>query len=274
MSGARHSIVLQSYRTTDVPRWILHCMHSVKDWARLHGWDYLLMDDQFLNLPPVWVQQHCGDNIYALTDVSRLIWMKQKLDESYRRVIWADADMLIMNASGLGESVIQCQGHTFTRELFLQVQPDSGITIQHGINNAFMLFERDDPILPIYLSHILRQLEAYPPHMVPRTALGPRLVQQLSHKYPLKALDGIGLFTPAMMKEIAQGQHPILDRYEAELGMPVLAANLCHFMRNMNPPSARPLFDSLYERAVLQLLSRSQTPRQTNQTAKEGWFKR
>lgn len=76
-------------------------MDSVQQWAVSQGWDHLVLDDRFLDLPPGWVRKRCGSNLYALRDVARLIWVQGMLSGDYHRVIWVDADVVVFDAAGL-----------------------------------------------------------------------------------------------------------------------------------------------------------------------------
>lgn len=255
MSTQHHTVVLQSYRTVDVPDWIRMCMSSVHQWTQAQGWDHIVMGDEFLQLPPAWARALCGSNLYAITDLARLIWMQEVLNTKSHRVIWADADVLIMKPEGLSSAISPCRGHAFARELFLKAGTADDISWQCGVNNAFMLFDRGNAMLDHYLNACLETLRECQPGRIPRTALGPGALQALGLRHSLRLVEGIGLYTPAMLRELACGQRTLVDRYQAECDAPVVAANLCHFMRNMTPPDARPQFDVTYARAVERLLA-------------------
>lgn len=246
------TVVLQSFRTHDVPVWIKTCLRSVQTWAATNKWNYEFLDDRFLSLAPRWVRQHCAGNIYALTDVCRLQWMRNALDAGYERVIWADADILVFKASLV--NVQTARGHAFAHELFLRLSPDGGFTLVEGLNNSLMVFEKQQEVLDVYLGKSLARLRSLAPGAVPRTALGPELLRELHSEYSLNPLHGIGLFTLAVMREIANGGGRLIQELlrgsPARLG----AANLCHFLRNLTPVADRARFDMLYEVAVQRLL--------------------
>ena len=81
------TLVLQSFRTFDVPAWLHVCMNSVQSWANAKKWDYLCLDDSLFNFASAEVTEHCKNNIYALTDVCRLTAIKHYLNQGYERVI-------------------------------------------------------------------------------------------------------------------------------------------------------------------------------------------
>lgn len=245
--------VLQSFRTVDVPSWIAQCMDSVRQWALSQGWDYLVLDDRFLELPPDWVRQRCGRNLYAVTDVARLIWAQDVLSGDHERVIWVDADVLVFDPGGLARHVAAVQEHGFAREFFLRVT-GKRTEPQWGLNNALMVFDHHAPVLADYLRICLERLEGYRDGEVPRTAMGPALLQQLGTSRRLHRIEGVGLFTPAMLEPFATGRDALMRQYVSHCPVPPAAANLCHFMRNATAPAKRPAFDRMYASAVERLM--------------------
>lgn len=250
--------VLQSFRTHDVPAWLQACLHSVRGWAQARGWDWRFMDDAFFSLAPDWARQRCAGNLYALTDLCRLVWAERVLAEGAERVVWADADLLVFAPGQLHWPA--GQGHGFARELFLPVDAQGRCgPPQHGINNALMCFEAGDPVLVDYRQAAEQALRDAPPGPLPRTALGPALLAALGRQRPLQVIEGVGLFTLAQMQAIARGaptpaERQLLDATLQHSLRPPAAANLCHFLRNARPPAQRPGFDALYGQAVQRLL--------------------
>lgn len=252
------TVVLQSFRTHDVPAWLQACLHSVRGWAQQQGWQWRFMDDAFFGLAPDWARQRCAGNVYALTDLCRLLWAERTLAEGAERVLWADADVLVFEPARLRWPA--GQGHGFARELFLPVdrQGRAG-SPQHGINNALMGFEAGDPVLADYRAACEQALHSAPAGPVPRTALGPALLVELGRQRPLQVIEGVGLFTLAQMQAIAHGPahapgRALLAETLRHSHTPPAAANLCHFLRNATPPERRPGFDALYGLAVQRLL--------------------
>lgn len=227
-------------------------MDSVQKWASAEGWAYERCDDSFFDMAPDWVRQRCAGNIYAVTDVCRLIWLRNQLDAGYERVIWADADILIFEPAHLDLS--NCKGYAFSHEIFLRVFAGGRMSSVQGMNNALMVFEREQSMLDSYLDECLQTLHALPPGPVPRTELGPAMLMNLNRGHPLNMLNGIGLFTLAIMQQIANGGGPLTRECIRLSPAPLGAANLCHFLRNNTHVEDRPRFDALYNQAVSQLL--------------------
>jgi hypothetical protein len=228
-------------------------MQTVRAWADGNGWDYAFMDDQFFALAPDGVRERCGTNLYAVTDVCRLIWIKRALAGGYDRVIWADADLLVFAPQIL--TIDSPTGAAFADEVFLRVEPNGGTSVVTGLNNALMVFEPEQDVLDSYLEACLQRLRSLPPGPVPRTALGPVLLDELDKRAPLDRIFGVGLFTLALMRDIAAGGAALIEQYRRVSPAPVAAANLCHFLRNGTPPADRHHFDRLYGLAVARLLN-------------------
>jgi len=213
-----------------------------------NGWEYERLDDAFFDFAPVWARRRCAGNIYALTDICRLQWLRMQLHRGYERVIWADADILIFSSVRL--DVTTRNGHAFARELFLSTDREGQVKAIEGINNALMVFERNQSVLDTYLTACLERLRSLPAGPVPRTELGPELLADMANNKPLDTMNGIGLFTPAIMRQIAFGGGPLTMLSDKLPPGPLGAANLCHFLRNVAAPVQRSSFDALYDRAV------------------------
>lgn len=229
-------------------------MTSVRAWTEREGWEYVCLDDAFFSLAPGWVHQACQGNIYAVTDIARLVWARRKLDEGYDRVVWADADILVFDPEAFGQELARVRGHGLSRELFLRVAASGKVTALHGINNAVMVFEHDDSMLTDYLEACYARLCSLAHGPVPRTALGPALLRQIATTKPLRLIDGVGLFTPAIMRHVASGGSALTQQYLTQSAAFPVAANLCHFMRNGTPHHRRAEFDRVYDKAITRLL--------------------
>lgn len=246
------TIVLQSYRPHDVPSWITRCLTSVKDWAESENWEYDFLGDEFLEMAPVWARQRCAQNIYALTDVCRLVWLRRKLDDGYERVIWADADLLVFDPSRL--KLRTDLEAAVAHEIFVHATHESKIECVEGKNNSLMAFSASGNFLDDYLGESLKRLEAIRDTAVPRTAIGPDLVRELCASHPHDTLLEIALFTPAQMQEIANGGGPLIKAGLRQGAKRPAAANLCHFVRDSLPTAAREILDAVYGRALDRLV--------------------
>lgn len=247
------ALVLQSFRTADVPAWMSSCMHSVQQWASHNQFDYRFIDDVFFSRAPDWMRRRCAGNLYALTDVCRLLWLTDILDEGYECAIWADADMLIFAPNEL--TIPASIGSIFAGELFMRAGQKSYDKINYGISNAFMAFTREGLVLNVYLDACIRQLKKSQPAVLPRTALGPQMLKELAKTESLRTLDSIALFTLPLMRDIAKGGGRGLSAYLRHSAATPKAANLCHFVRNTLQEHERWKFDQIYKAATARLLA-------------------
>jgi hypothetical protein len=248
------TIVLQSFRTEDVPDWLTACMDSVLAWAMGNGSEYRRRDDVFFDLAPDWVRARCGENIYPVTDICRLLWMREQLHADYDRVVWADADLLVFAPGRL--NLATKGGHGFAHELFLGTQPSGEYVRTEGLNNSLMVFEHAGlAVLERYLEACLDALRAAAPGPIPREALLPLNVPHWPDRRALGKVYGVGLFGLSLMTEIAAGGGALTREYARRVPRPLAAANLSHFLRNAAIPEARPHFDSVYKIAVGRLLA-------------------
>lgn len=248
-----NTIVLQSFRTRDVPEWLALCMNSVKDWATASGYAYHCLDDRFFEFAPAPVHERCAGNLYAITDICRLRWMQQELDAGWQRVVWLDADVLVFAPRLL--DIATRSGHGFAHEVFLHVRDNGEFSVMEGCNNALMVFEaRGRAMLDRYVDASMARLDALPAGTVPRTALGPGLLKEWLQQESLELIDGIGLFSFAIMHQIGEAAGTLPGECARRSRRPLAAANLCHFQRNATRPDLRPGFDRVYLKAVAALL--------------------
>jgi hypothetical protein len=210
----------------------------------LNSWDYEFMGDEFFQLASPEVREHCINNIYAVTDLCRLIWIKNKLESSYERAIWMDADVNVFKPALF--SAESEHGYSFAHELLFLANN----SIKHSLNNAVMIFDNTKTgleVLDTYTKLSLDTLFEYNAGEVPRTAIGPMLL----HKMPYKDVNkGVGLFTLHMMIDFANNNFQKLTVYENLVGTKVCLANLCHFMRNAMHESQQAIFDEVYMQAI------------------------
>src|SRR2546430_3171739 len=89
------TIVLQSFRTRDVPDWIARCLASVRAWTERSGYAYWFADDGICDLCGAEYLARVGDNKRSITNLARLEFTSSALREGYDRAIWLDADVFV-----------------------------------------------------------------------------------------------------------------------------------------------------------------------------------
>ena len=247
------TLVLQSYRTHDIPDWIGTCLTSVENWALQSGFAYRRIDDEFFTYAPEWVRQRCGAQIFPVTDLARLNLLREALTQDFDRAVWLDADVLVFAPEQL--RVETSAGYAFCHEVMLGELADGRIHISEpSLNNAAMVFERGHPMLEFYRFATEAVLRHAPPGPIERTAVGPTFLRALNGAMPLERLTNVGLFTPRLMVDIAAGGPHLCAPYARQFGYPMAAANLCHFTRHFADAGARARLDRLFNQAIGVLL--------------------
>ncbi|WP_415893766.1 hypothetical protein ACMXYN_05005 [Neptuniibacter sp. PT8_73] len=245
--------VIQSFREHDVPAWLASCMRSAQIWAEQEGYTYLWKNDAFFDYATEHEKRICSNQIYALTDICRLRWIKELFD-SYDRVFWLDADILIFSPKKL--TLESLAGAGFAKEVFIRPHTDNRgrFITKHGHNNAFMFFDRDNGTLEHYLSSAEACLAEWHDGDLPRTIIGPTMVDNLFSCHRVTSIEGVGLFSPNIMRDIVLGGTRLSKQYYGLYSSGLYAANLCHFIRNTLEGLKREQYDATYEKAVEKLL--------------------
>ncbi len=248
------TIVLQSYRTSNIPKWISTCLSTVAGWSKNSGFDYVLTGDEFFDYAPAWTRERCGKQIFPVTDIARLYLIKDYLSRGYDRAIWLDADVIIFAPDLL--KIETKAGYAFSHEVMLGELADGRINISGpSINNAVMVFEKDHPMLDFYRFATEAILEHAPAGEIERTAVGPKFLVNLHQAMPIERLTSVGLFTPRLMQDIATGGKQLCAMYANKFGFPMAAANLCHFTHHFANSHKRQQLDEVFELAINNLLS-------------------
>src|SRR6202035_2631516 len=112
------TVVLQSFRTTNVPAWMQRCMSSVRAWADLHGYDYEFMHDRIFDLCGADYLAQVGDNKRSITNLARLELIRLRLAGEFERAIWLDADTFVFAPATFRMDIRE--GYAFSREVWVQ----------------------------------------------------------------------------------------------------------------------------------------------------------
>jgi len=227
-------------------------MQSVREWAALRGYDYRFSPLLFDRIPD-WFRRRCAPEIGPLTDLGRLCLMQALFDEGAEDVVWIDADVLVFDSLNF---------HVPVRPGFLvidevMVGPDaSGMpgARPRSVNGAVLGASRGDPLFHIYRDAIESLVRNAPAGPVPRTIAGPQLLTALDRKHPMERLTTVGLFTPAIMSDLAQGREGMPKFFSQTFGHRVAAANLCHFYRDTLAPQIAPRYDDFMLDVIGRLL--------------------
>jgi len=238
-------VVLQSFRSFDVPEWVRLCHSSVRKLSEERGWTYRWAGDEFFNWAPDWARSACGPDIWRLSDICRLEWMSAELEHGADIAIWVDIDMLIFDPKSIALDLSNDYG--FSHELYFDQN-----ALKHGINNALMFFRQNSQMLNIYKDACLTRLAQGGTQA--RTELGPDLLRNLKIK-PNHIIHGCGILNAnmmnAMLRRPSRGLPPFLTP-------PIGAVNLCLNERRFFTGSQLESYDKMVESCTRVLLTRAQ----------------
>lgn len=221
------TIVYQSYRTYRVPPWITACMDTVRAWAAQQGFDYRFYDDTFFDHAPRWFRDKAGQAVCPVTDLARLVVARDLLAQGYQRTVWVDADVLVFAPEQL--RVDHVQDFSFCHELWVWVDAAGALQLVHRVNNAITVFCAGNVHLDFFIDACLRIGRHNP--QIGKLDVGTRFLSGLRAVLPFPLLENVGMLSPRMLQEIAQGPPQHLRRYAQGLRVPLACANLCASMQ-------------------------------------------
>ncbi|MBI5279049.1 MAG: hypothetical protein HY854_21620 [Burkholderiales bacterium] len=217
------TVIYQSYRTESVPGWITTCMQTVRDWAAAKGFEYRFIDDTLFDRVPQWLRDKAAGEICPQADIARLVVARELLKEGFERTVWVDADMLVFAPEHIGVGITA--GFACSPEAWVKPAPDGRPHLIKRVNNSMLAFHHRNVHLEFLLDACLRLARARP--KIGKLDLGTVPLTRLYETFPFPLLKGVGMFSPAVMRDIAQGTGPFLDFYAKQLHAPIGCANLC-----------------------------------------------
>ncbi|MDX1709811.1 MAG: hypothetical protein R3316_01580 [Rhodovibrionaceae bacterium] len=230
------TLVLQATRP-DPPSVIRRCLDSVESWAATQGHAYRLLEDELFRPIPAWAWEKFGDHRVVLSDLARLLWMAELLDQGWSRVFWLDSDVFVFAPEefALPEPESLAGGCAFGREVWVQPDGRGGLTARRNVHNAASLFERDNAFLAFYIHACERILARHAPErgMAPQI-LGPKFLSAQHNIVAFDLIEAVGMASPLTLSGLAG--RPAADRaagrdaltlLRAQLAAPMRAVNLC-----------------------------------------------
>ena len=241
-------IVLQSFRQHDVPSWINRCQDSVKKFSQSRGFDYKFIGDELFDFAPDWARKKVlnnNNNLCTVADICRLEWMKQEF-ANYEVVIWADIDILIINSKNINLDLSSDYG--FSYELYFEENKPA----QHGLNNAFMFFNRRSSMLDRYLEGTYEAISSM--DSVDRTALAGDLLRGWNIPES-NIIHGLNILNFAAILNIYKdSQKLILEYIASQAKSSVGGANLCLNERSLYMGEERASYDHILDEVSKDLL--------------------
>ena len=220
------TVVIQSYRPGPLPQWQRRCVESVAAWARGRGWEYRYVDDRLLEITPAWFRERCGAQKLPVTDLGRLLLMREALAEpDCGRAVWLDSDVLVFDPENLRPDAVG--DYAFCREFWLWRDPGTGLRAVWAINNAVLSMSRGAPMLEFYIRACEDIVRATPANTLEHNAIATKFPTALGNAMPLSVVPRAGLFCPALVADLAGGGEEFARAYAQHLKEPVACANLC-----------------------------------------------
>ena len=202
--------VIQSHRQPLPASWYQPCLASVQDWAALNNFDYVFVGDALLDALPVQVRAKTRSQPVIAADLGRLLMMQQALQQGWDRVVWFDADTLVVTPEALH---LPAADHAFGREVWIQHAAGTAasaaddaskprrLRVFRKIHNAFMCFSRGNPVLDFYLHAATRLVLLHDGPMAPQF-IGPKFLATLHNLLQFPVLESAGVLCPLVITDL------------------------------------------------------------------------
>lgn len=191
-------------------------MASVRSWAGTAGIAYEHVDDSFLTLAPGWVHD-ASESLLPVTDVARLVLLRDRLAAGWSRVVWLDADVLVVDGAhidvDIDADVAVCV------ERWITGAPGGGLQAVPLVNNAALSVRDVDALLDATLDRV-RAGSLHP------RSLGPDLLSAMHRSSPFGEVVGVTVASP----HVVRGEPGAWELLVSALPWPVGALNLCWSM--------------------------------------------
>ncbi|MDP2132669.1 MAG: hypothetical protein Q8J99_03580 [Sulfuritalea sp.] len=140
-------------------------------------------------------------------------------------------------------------------EIMLGMEADGSVKVSEPtVNGAVLGAVKGSTVFEFYRHAIEENVRNFRGREIPRTIAGPEMLTRIAQVVPIECLTTVGLFTPAMLAEIARGEDRLARIFADRFGYRVAAANLCHFFRGEISAETRAEYDDLMLRAIERLL--------------------
>jgi len=217
------TLIIQSHHSPLPYSWIARCLESVHKWAESNHYQYQFIGDELFDLLPDAFAEKRLQQPVMFSDLARLLYLRQALDDGYQRVIWLDADFLIFKPSAF---VVPDKPYAVGREVWIQHDKRGKLKIYKKVHNAFLMFCQGNHFLDFYIETATRLLSQnignVPPHFI-----GPKLLTALHNVVSLPVMESAGMLSPLVIKDLIQGKGDALDQFIEASPQPIAGANLC-----------------------------------------------
>jgi hypothetical protein len=223
VAGSGSVLVIQSHRDPLPAAWYACCTESVVRWVDRQAFSYRWLGDEIFDLLDTGLREKLSSQPVVASDLARLRALELGLLEGHERVVWVDADVLVLDPAELR---LPEAGALFGREVWVQRSADRRLKVHRKVHNAFMAFTANDPVLPFYRHAAERILRRYDGPMVPQL-VGPKLLTLLHNAIGFDVLEEAAMLSPAVTKDLLAGGGEALGRFREACSASPLAINLC-----------------------------------------------
>ena len=182
-----------------------------------------MLGDELFDILPAHLSLQDAPQGLAATDLARLLWCRHFLNEGYERVVWADADILVLYPA-LFE--IPDLPYALCRELWTGTEGENVVRSAWAVNNCFMLFARGNPFLDQYIAASIEAGSGRSEELA-RAALGPNLLGRINEQQPLPQIITVPTLSPLMIWAVYNRHEELLRVFRDQWQAPMHAAHLC-----------------------------------------------
>ena len=230
------TLIIQSYRTTNVPDWIAMCLTSVKQWSGFQNYQYRFVGDEIFDRVPDWYRNKTKVYPQIATDLGRLELINEALGEGFERVAWIDADVLIFNPEPF--TIDLTSGFAMGRELWVQQERRGDLKLYNNVHNAFCVYCPDNVFLDFYTyacKQVIDRMELTPGKAMVPQIVGPKLLSTLHNIIGFDLLDDIAMASPSILHDLSTGGDEAINMLRVAAHKPIYGANLCASLEHTNP---------------------------------------
>ena len=207
-----------------MPPWVEICLDSVRKWATAQGWQYRFVGDEIFERIPDHYRTRVEGRLPILTDLGRLLLIREALNSDADTAVWIDADVLIFDPAAFQPDIDA--DYAFARELWVQPGPNGSLKAYRNVHNAVCLFRDGNAMLDFYI-HACEQIVRRVDGGVPNQIVGPKFLTALHNIIGFPLIESIGMASPLVLGDLLKGGGEALRLLKAESTHGLSGLNLC-----------------------------------------------
>ena len=217
------TLVIQS-ASDDRPQWVSDCLMGVEAWARNQEFAYQFYDDDFFAVLPEWYREKLSGRGPILADLARLLHIRAALEAGADRVIWCDADTLIIDESWQPS---ETEHSRFGEEYWLQRDKSGGLEVRRQPHNAFMIFLQESPVLSFLIHTIESMIKRVDSDHIAPQMVGPKLLKALHSLAHFDLEPEAGAMSPVLLDAVRRADIQIIEFFRERNAPAPKCLNLC-----------------------------------------------